>query len=59
VLGRVGWRMPHWIAFECVYATKIVAEIVLLEENKAAKLAACAQGTWEGLMGVDGRIASS
>lgn len=59
VLGRVGWRMPHWIAFELVYAAKVVTEIVLLEENKVAKLAACAQGTWDGLMGVEGRIAAS
>jgi len=58
VLGRVGWRMPHWIAFELVYAAKVVAEIVFLEENKGAKLAACVQGTWEGLMGVEGRITS-
>jgi rhamnosyltransferase len=58
VLGRLGWRMPHWIAFELVYAAKVVTEIVLLEENKVAKLAACAQGTWDGLMGVEGRIAS-
>lgn len=56
VLGRTGWRLPHWLAFECVYAAKIIAEIVFLEDQKAAKLAACAQGTWEGLMGVEGRI---
>jgi rhamnosyltransferase len=59
VLGRIGWRTPHWISFELVYAAKIVAEIVFLEANKGAKLAACAQGTWDGLMGVEGRIAAS
>jgi rhamnosyltransferase len=59
VLGRVGWRLPHWVAFECVYAAKIIAEILFLEDRKAAKLAACVQGTWEGLMGVEGRIATS
>jgi rhamnosyltransferase len=59
VLGRVGWRLPHWVAFECVYAAKVIAEILLLEDRKAAKLAACVQGTWEGLMGVEGRIATS
>ncbi len=59
VLGRVGWRTPHWISFELVYAAKIVAEIVFLEEKKGAKLAACARGTWDGLMGVEGRISAS
>lgn len=59
VLGRIGWRQPHWCAFECVYAAKIVAEILFLEDRKTAKLAACLQGTWEGLLGVEGRIAPS
>ncbi len=59
VLGRVGWRLPHWCAFECVYAAKVITEIVLLEDRKRAKLAACVQGTWEGLLGVEGRIPSA
>lgn len=59
VLGRVGWRLPHWVVFESVYAAKVIAEILFLEDQKAAKLAACVQGTWEGLMGVEGRIETS
>lgn len=56
VAFRHGWRSPHWVAFELVYAAKILAEIVFLEDHKAAKLAACARGTWDGLCGVEGKI---
>jgi hypothetical protein len=52
-------RAPHWVAFELAYAVKIVAEIVFLEETKLAKLAACARGTWDGLLGRVGPIASA
>jgi hypothetical protein len=45
---------PHWVAFELVYTIKILAEILLLEDRKGAKLAACASGTWDGLLGRGG-----
>lgn len=56
---RHGLAAPHWVAFELAYAVKIVAEIVFLEEAKLAKLAACARGTWDGLLGRAGPIASA
>lgn len=56
VAARHGWRAPHWVAFECAYAAKILAEIALLERDKTAKLAACFHGTWDGLLGVDGPV---
>lgn len=51
VLRNLGRRYPPWAAFECAFALKIIAEICLLEDQTAAKLAACARGTWEGLLG--------
>lgn len=56
VTARHGGRAPHWVAFECVYAAKLLLEIALLERDKAARLAACLQGTWEGLLGVEGPV---
>jgi rhamnosyltransferase len=46
--------VPHWIAFELIYATKILTEIIFLEDRKAAKIAACARGVWDGLLGRSG-----
>lgn len=51
-----GLRAPHWVAFEFIHATKILAEIALLEDQKAAKIAACARGTLDGLAGRSGRL---
>ncbi len=51
LLRRHGARFPAWTAFELVYAAKVAAEILLLEDNKAAKLGACLCGTWNGLLG--------
>lgn len=56
VAARVGWREPHWLLFELAYSLKIIAEVLLCEDRKTAKLAACARGTWDGLLGVSGRI---
>lgn len=53
---RHGWRMPHWVSFEIVYTAKICAEVLLLENRKGAKLAACLQGTWDGLLGRTGPL---
>lgn len=58
VATRHGWRRPHWLLFELAYATKVIAEITLLEDQKLARLAACARGTWDGLLGSEGRIHS-
>jgi GT2 family glycosyltransferase len=54
---RHGIAAPHWVFFELVYAAKIVAEIVFLEDAKLPKLAACVRGTWDGLLGRKGSIA--
>ena len=54
--ARHGWRTPHWLMFECVYSAKIIAEILLLEDRKGPKLAACARGLWDGLTGGRGKI---
>ena len=54
---RQGWREPHWAAFEMVYALKILAEVVFLEDLKFAKLKACLCGTVAGLLGKRGAIA--
>ncbi len=53
---RHAWHAPHWVAFELAYATKILGEIVLLEDQKLAKLAATVRGTWDGLLGRTGPI---
>jgi hypothetical protein len=49
-------RPWHWAGFELAYSGKIVAEILFLEDNKAAKLAACVSGTWNGLLGRSGPL---
>jgi rhamnosyltransferase len=51
------WRSPHWVSFEITYAVKILAEILFLENDKAAKLGACLRGTWAGLLGRRGAAA--
>jgi rhamnosyltransferase len=56
LVGRQLGRTPHWVAFELTYAAKIIAEITFLEDRKLTKLAACARGTWDGLLGRRGRI---
>lgn len=53
---RHAWRFPHWAVYEVVYAAKILANVIFLEDRKAAKLAACLRGTWDGLLGRTGRL---
>jgi rhamnosyltransferase len=48
VFRRHGLRFPHWMFFELVYATKLLVEIVFLEDRKISKLHACLRGTWAG-----------
>lgn len=54
---RHGRRAPHWVAYECAYGAKILAEILFLEDRKPAKLGACLRGTWDGVRGRRGQIA--
>jgi rhamnosyltransferase len=54
--ARHGWRAPHWLMFEFVYSAKIIFEILLLEDRKGPKLAACARGLWDGITGRKGKI---
>lgn len=54
--ARHGWRTPHWLMFECVYSAKILTEILLFEDRKGPKLAACARGLWDGITGGRGKI---
>lgn len=56
LLRRHALQVPHWAAFELFYATKVLAEILFLEEQKVAKVAACARGCFDGLRGRTGRI---
>ncbi|HUG11949.1 MAG TPA: glycosyltransferase [Opitutaceae bacterium] len=56
LMRRHGGAVPHWVAFEMVYAAKVILEILLLEDEKFAKLAACLRGTWDGLRGRAGPI---
>lgn len=56
VFWRHGWRVPHWTLFELAYTAKILVEIVFLEDQKLSKLAACAHGTWDGLLGRSGPL---
>jgi rhamnosyltransferase len=48
---RHGGHEPGWVAYELVYAAKLCADILFLEDHKAAKLAACLHGTVHGLFG--------
>ena len=56
VARRHGWRFPHWVMFELVFAAKILTEILLFEDRKFRKFAACWIGTWHGLMGRAGQL---
>lgn len=59
LLARHARFAPHLFTFECVYATKILAEIILLEDHKLAKLAACGRGIRDGMTGRKGPIAAT
>jgi rhamnosyltransferase len=48
LVRRYAWSFPHWGLFELIYTTKILAEIIFLEDEKWAKLSACLRGTWQG-----------
>jgi rhamnosyltransferase len=56
LLARHGIQVPHWTAFELVYAVKILAEILFLEDAKLAKLSGCMRGAWNGVTGRSGPI---
>ena len=43
-------REPAWVAYELIFAGKLLADILFLEDNKRAKLCACIRGTWQGLV---------
>lgn len=58
LLSRHAGYAPHLLSFECAYAAKVIAEIIFLEDRKAKKLAACARGVRDGLIGRTGRIGS-
>ena len=47
---RHGWHARAWVAYETVYAAKLLVDVLLLEDEKPAKLAACLRGTWDGLI---------
>jgi len=51
LIQRHGSQAPGWVAYELVYAAKLAADILFLEDRKAAKLAACLRGTAHGLFG--------
>lgn len=51
LIRRDGLRVPHWAVFEIAHSVKMLAEILCLEDRKAAKLAACARGALAGLRG--------
>jgi rhamnosyltransferase len=59
LLQRCGRHFPHWICYETIYALKIFFEVLLLEDSKFSKLAACTRGTWDGLCARNGRIRTS
>ena len=42
-------RPLAWTAYECVYALKVLADVLFLETGKPAKLGACLRGTLHGL----------
>jgi rhamnosyltransferase len=56
LIGRHGLRFPHWMFYELVYAAKLVADILFLEDRKTAKLSACLRGTWHGMLGRAGKM---
>lgn len=56
LLARHGWREPHWALFELCFAAKLVADILLLENDKLAKIASSLRGTWDGLLGSTGKF---
>lgn len=56
LLARHAVFAPHMATFECVYAAKILTEIILFEDQKLAKLAACIRGTSAGIAGRKGAI---
>lgn len=56
LLTRHGLREPHWAAFELCFAAKLIVDILLLENDSLAKIAASLRGTWDGLLGSTGKF---
>ncbi|HWA86494.1 MAG TPA: glycosyltransferase family 2 protein [Opitutus sp.] len=55
------WRrharaVPHWAAFDAVFAAYNFVRVLLFENERAAKIKAMAAGTWAGLCGRSGRM---
>jgi len=46
---RHGTSEPAWVTYELVYAAKLLGDILFLEKQKMAKLAACFRGTGAGI----------
>jgi rhamnosyltransferase len=45
-----GLIFPHWLIYELMALAHITLGILLYEDQKIAKLQACAFGTWDGLL---------
>lgn len=56
LLARLGGREAHWALFELCFAAKLSVDILLLENDKLAKIASSLRGTWDGLLGSTGKF---
>jgi hypothetical protein len=50
-LRRYALGSPHWLLLDIVTASLNLVRILIFEDRRGAKLLACAQGTWHGLIG--------
>jgi len=55
---KLRFRPAAWVAYEFAYAAKLLADAILFENQKPARLAAMLHGTVDGLLGCRGPLSS-
>lgn len=51
MVGRHGWRHPHWLMFECAAVLMWIFRVLVFEHRRGRKIKAMLLGTWAGLRG--------
>ena len=56
VWRRHARHFPHWAAFDAVYSHYNLLRVLIFENGRLSKLVASVRGTWDGMLGRQGRI---
>lgn len=55
MIKSFGLRLPYWLFYELTATAFILIRMLLMEDERLAKLGALMKGTWDGIMGRMGR----